>query len=138
MLTLKEIRQYISGLGIAEDVHVYIGKLDSKKQKSIGIYHRKADGPAQIALGGLSCTSYGVRRISLLVHWNRDVSESEEAAQRLYQTLLREDSLTVGDTEIRCLLLQVPEPVDVGTDETGVFEYVIWVDFVYQREEEEN
>ena len=136
MLTLKEIRQYISGLGIAEDAHVYIGKLDSKKQKSIGIYHRKADGPAQIALGGLACTSYGVRRISLLVHWNRDVSESEEAAQRLYQSMLREDSLTVGDTEIRCLLLQVPDPVDVGTDETGIYEYVIWVDFVYQREEE--
>lgn len=136
MLTLRDVRQYVSGLGIAEDAHVYIGKLDNKKPKSIGIYNRKADGPAQIALGGLSCTSYGVKRISLLVHWNRDVSESEEAVQRLYQSMLRENSLTVGGTEIRCLLLQVPDPVDVGTDEAGVYEYVIWVDFVYQREEE--
>ena len=27
----------------------------------------------------------------------------------------------------------VPEPQDVGTDDNGVYEYVIWLDFVYQR-----
>ncbi len=137
MLTLKDVRQYVSELGIAEDAYVYIGKLDNKKSKSIGIYNRKADGPAQVALGGLSCTSYGVKRISLLVHWNRDVSESEEAAQKLYRRMLREADLTVGDTKIRFLVLQVPDPIDVGTDDTGIYEYVIWVDFVYQREEDE-
>ncbi len=137
MLTLKDVRQYVSGLGIAEDAHVYIGKLDNKKPKSIGIYNRKADGPAQVALGGLSCTSYGVKRISLLVHWNKDVSESEETAQKLYQRILQEADLMLGDTEIRFLVLQVPAPIDVGTDDTGVYEYVIWVDFVYQREEDE-
>ena len=137
MLALKDIRQYISELGIAEDTHVYIGKLDGKRQKSIGIYNRKADGSAQIALGGLSCTSYGVKRLSLLVHWNQDVSESEEAARKLYWRLLRESALRIGETEVRFLCLQVPDPVYVGTDETGVYEYVIWVDFVYQREEED-
>lgn len=133
MLTLKDIRQYISGLGIAADSNVYIGKLDNKKQKSIGIYNRKMDGPAQIALGGLECTTYTTRPISLLVHWNKSVSESEEAAYRLYETLLKESGLMIGDTEIRCLVLQVPQPVDVGTDDNGVYEYVIWLDFIYQR-----
>ena len=36
-------------------------------------------------------------------------------------------------TPINCIILQVPEPVDVGTDDKGVYEYVIWLDFVYQR-----
>lgn len=71
------------------------------------------------------------------MHWNRDVSESEEAAQKLYRRMLREADLTVGDTKIRFLVLQVPDPIDVGTDDTGIYEYVIWVDFVYQREEDE-
>jgi len=137
MLTLKDIRQYISSLKIASDEHVYIGKLDNKQEKSIGVYHRKADGPAQIALGGLSCTSYGTKPISLLVHWNRNVSESEKAACQLYDKLIHESSLMIGDTEIRFLVLQVPEPVDVGTDENGIYEYVIWLDFIYQRKEEE-
>ena len=133
MLTLSDIRQYISGLGIAEDGNVYIGKLDNKKQKSIGVYDRKEDGPAKIALGGLSCTSYDSRPISLLVHWNKSVSETEAAAYALYEKLLKETSLMIGDTEVCFLVLQVPRPVSVGTDDDGVYEYVIWLDFVFKR-----
>lgn len=133
MLRLSDIRQYISGLGITNDSNVYIGKLDNKKQESIGVYDRKADGPAKIALGGLSYTTYDSRPVSLLVHWNKSVSESEEAAYALYDKLLKESSLKLGDTDVRFLVLQVPHPVSVGTDDTGVYEYVIWLDFVFQR-----
>lgn len=133
MLRLSDIRQYISGLGITNDSNVYIGKLDNKKQESIGVYDRKADGPAKIALGGLSYTTYASRPVSLLVHWNKSVSESEEAAYALYDKLLKESSLKLGDTDVRFLVLQVPHPVSVGTDDTGVYEYVIWLDFVFQR-----
>lgn len=134
MLTLMDIRKYISNLGIATDDKVYIGKLDNKKQEAIGVYNRKGSGPPQIALGGLDCTSYGIRPVSLLVHWNKNVSDSEKAAYSLYETLLNEKSgFMAGNTEVRFLILQVAEPVDVGTDENGVYEYVIWLDFVYQR-----
>lgn len=133
MLTLKDIRQYVSGLQIASDDRVYIGKLDNKKEKSIGVYPRKGNGPPVTALGGIACSTYGVRRISLLVHWNRSVSESEMAAFALYEKLLNQSSLTIGDSEIRFLILQMPEPEPVGTDDNGAYEYVVWLDFVYQR-----
>ena len=45
MLTLPEIREWIVTLGIAEDENVYIGKLDNKKQKSVGVYGRASSGP---------------------------------------------------------------------------------------------
>lgn len=135
MLSLKDIRQYISGLGIADDANVYIGKLDNKKQKSIGVYSRRADGPAHIALGGLGCSSYGIKPVSLLVHWNKSVAESEDAANQLYDKLIHESSLTIGETHVNFLVLQVPEPADVGTDDNGVYEFVIWLDFIYEREE---
>ena len=45
MLTLKDVRQYISGLQITADDRVHIGKLDNKKEKSIGVYPRKGSGP---------------------------------------------------------------------------------------------
>jgi hypothetical protein len=50
MLKLTEIRQWIASLGIAEDQHVYIGKLDNKQQKSIGVYGRSGSGSPGIAL----------------------------------------------------------------------------------------
>ena len=68
MLTLDDIRGYIGGLGIVADSNVYIGKLNSKKDHSIGVYHRQGSGPPVMALGGHDYSSYDVRRISLLVH----------------------------------------------------------------------
>lgn len=133
MLGIGEIRKYIAGLGVAEDSHVYIGKLDNKQEKSIGVYNRKQDGAAQIPLGGMQNKSYDVKPVSLLVHWNRRVSESEKAAQELYEKLLNVQNLTIGETGIRFLALQTPAPVDVGTDDNGVYEFVIWIDFVYER-----
>lgn len=133
MLALKDIRQYISGLGIAADDNVYIGKLDNKKQKSIGVYSRPTSGPPNIALGGLGYTTYDIKPISLLVHWTKSKDETETTAYGLFEKLRNVSSLTIGDIHINCLRLMVPEPQDVGTDNNGVYEYVIWLDFIYQR-----
>ena len=133
MLTLKDIQQYISDIGIAEDDSVYIGKLDNKKQKSIGVYSRPVSGPPNIALGGLDYTTYDIKPISLLVHWTKSKDETETTAYKLFEKLRNVSSLTIGDTHINCLRLMVPEPQDVGTDDNGVYEYVIWLDFVYHR-----
>ncbi|MEY8357107.1 minor capsid protein [Lachnospiraceae bacterium 54-53] len=133
MLALYDIRQYISSLGIAADDNVYIGKLDSKKQKSIGVYSRPTSGPANIAIGGLECTTYDTKPVSLLVHWSKSKDETERTAYDLFEKLRSVTSLTIGDTHINYLRLMVPEPQDVGTDDDGVYEYVIWLDFIYER-----
>lgn len=133
MLSLKDIRQYISDLEIAIDDNVYIGKLDNKKQKSIGVYSRPTSGPANIAIGGLECTTYDTKPISLLIHWNKSKDETEKAAYDLFEKLRSVTSLSIGDTHINYLRLMVPEPQDVGSDDSGVYEYVIWLDFIYQR-----
>ena len=133
MLSLKDVRQYISSLGIAADDNVYIGKLDNKKQKSIGVYSRPTSGLANIAIGGLECTTYDTKPVSLLIHWNKSKDETEKAAYDLFEKLRNVTILSIGDTHIDYLRLMVPEPQDVGTDDGGVYEYVIWLDFIYQR-----
>ena len=133
MLTLKDIRQYISDLEIAIDDNVYIGKLDNKKQKSIGVYSRPSTGPANIAIGGLECTTYDTKPVSLLVHWCKSKDEAERAAYNLFEKLRCVSGLIIGDTHINYLRLMVPEPQDVGTDDSGVYEYVIWLDFIFER-----
>lgn len=133
MLTLDKIRGYIASLGVSEDCNVYIGKLNNKKDHSIGVYNRKTEGPPVVALGGPACTTYGIKPVSLLIHWDKQVSRSEEAVNQLYEKLLSETSPVIEDTPVSCLMLQVPGPVDVGTDDNGVYEYVIWLDFYYER-----
>ena len=133
MLALKDIKQYISGLGIADDEHVYIGRLDNKKEKCIGVYGRPTSGPVNIAIGGLECTTYDTKSVSLLIHWNKIKDETERTAYDLFEKLRSVTSLSIGDTHINYLRLMVPEPQDVGSDDGGVYEYVIWLDFIYQR-----
>lgn len=133
MLTLKDIRQYIASLEIASDEHVYIGKLDNKKQKSIGVYSRASSGEPHIALGGLNCTTYDTKPVSLLIHWNKSKDETERTAYELFEKLRNISSLDLGGIHINYLRLMVPEPQDVGTDDNGVYEYVIWLDLIYQR-----
>ena len=133
MLKSTDVRAWIASLGIAEDQHVYIGKLDNKQQKSIGVYGRSGSGSPGIALGGLECTTYDTKRLSLLVHWTTRKAESEVAAYELFEKLRNVSNLDIGDTHINYLRLMVPEPQDVGTDEGGVYEYVIWLDVLYQR-----
>lgn len=41
-----------------------------------------------------------------------------------------------NDHHIDYLYLAVPEPVDIGTDDKGIYESVIWIDLYYQRKEE--
>lgn len=134
MLAINDIRSYIASLGIAADNNVYIGKLDNKKQKSIGVYNRPSSGPPGIALGGLDCTTYDIKPVSLLIHWSKDKGAAETAAYGLFEKLRGVTSLSIGDTHINYLRLMVPEPQDVGTDDSGVYEYVIWLDFLYERE----
>ena len=124
------------GLTIATNVNQgknALGDVYKIQEHSIGIYHRKGEGPPVTALGGREYSSYDICRISVLVHWDKDVRASERAAYKFYEKLQDVSSLVIGETPVHFLILQVPEPVDVGTDDNGVYEYVIWVDFVYQR-----
>lgn len=138
MLSLKSIRQYIASLNIAENENVYIGKLDNKKQKSVGIYSRKTDGKFFIAIGGLDCSTFNIKPISLLIHWNKSQVETEEAAYKLFDRLKKQSNINIEGIHIDYLCLQVPEPQSIGTDEYGVYEYVIWLDFYYNRKDDES
>lgn len=135
MLTLADVKDWLKGFQVGE--HFYCGKIDSKPEKTIGVYQRKPSGQPRVALGGLENTSYEVKQISVLVHWNQYSSQTEEAAASLYEKIriAGEEGLTIGDTRVFFIRMEVPDPVDVGTDEGGIYERVIWFDVIYERSE---
>lgn len=132
MLSLKDIREYVDSLGIAENV--YIGKMDNKKPKSIGVYNRPASGPPRTTLGGPEYGTYRIKPVSLLIHWNKNKDEAEKAAFSLFEQMEGISGININNTDVRYIQLQVPEPQDVGTDDAGIYEYVIWLDFIYNKE----
>lgn len=133
MLGIGDVRDYIAGLGIADNNNVYCGKLDNKKDKSIGVYNLNRQRPPQTAVGGLNNSSYRIKSISILVHWNTSVRDTEKAAEQLYNMLRDTNNKLINDTKLLFTKMQVDGPVDVGTDDKGIFESVIELDIYYER-----
>jgi hypothetical protein len=133
MLGIGDVRDYIAGLGIADNNNVYCGKLDNKKDKSIGVYNLNRQRPPQTAVGGLNNSSYRIKSISILVHWNTSVRDTEKAAEQLYNMLRDTNNKIINDTKLLFTKMQVDGPVDVGTDDKGIFESVIELDIYYER-----
>ena len=132
MLTLKDVATYIVTLSVVPEDHIYCGKLDSKKPKSIGVYNLRRNGVPIKAIGP---SSYRIKSVSLLVHWSKNSEETELAADLLYQKLESVRNVTINNKKIYYISLRVSEPVDVGTDDAGVYEMVIEADIYYEREE---
>ena len=133
MLGIGDVRDLIAGLGIAANDNVYCGKLDNKKDKSIGVYNLNRQRPPQTAVGGLNNSSYRIKSISILVHWNTSVRDTEKAAEQLYNMLRDTNNKIINDTRLLFTKMQVDGPVDVGTDDKGIFESVIELDIYYER-----
>lgn len=133
MLGIGDVRDYISGLGIADNTNVYCGKLDDKKNKSIGVYNNNKQRPVQMAVGGLNNSSYRIKSVSILVHWNTSVRDTEKTSEQLYNMLRDMNHITINDTKVFFTKMLVDEPVDVGTDDKGIFESVIELDIYYER-----
>ena len=133
MLGIGDVRDYIAGLGIADNNNVYCGKLDNKKDKSIGVYNLNRQRPLQTAVGGLNNSSYRIKSISILVHWNTSVRDTEKAAEQLYNMLRDTNNKIINDKKLLFTKMQVDGPVDVGTDDKGIFESVIELDIYYER-----
>lgn len=134
MLGLADIRDFFKTLNTKAD-NYYIGKLDSKKDKSIGIYQRKNNFGPLIALGN-NLMSYKILPVSVLVHYNKNARETEEFSNKLYLELLNKsidlDDLKINNKKIKLIKLYNNASVDVGTDDNNVYERVIELDFYYE------
>lgn len=130
-MTLAEIRDWLRTLDVADNY--YIGRLENKKERSLGVYDGQASGRPVMALGGLGNSSYDIMAVSLLLHWNRNKNETEAAARSLWNKLIEVRNLDAGDSHIQFLQMTVPKPIGVGKDAGGVYEYVINFNLYYRR-----
>lgn len=121
-MMLSDVRDYVASLGLAE--HVFMGKLDAKQDKSIGIYNSKHEHKYKTTLGGERNKSYGMKYVTLLVHWNNSPRETEKAAMRLFEAVSSTENVTINETMIK-FIQPLYEIQDVGTDSAGIFEMVI-------------
>lgn len=129
MITTADVRDFFKGFELAENY--YVGKLDNKPDKSFGIYSLSRSEPPPRAIGG--DPTFEIIGVSVLIHWNRNAKETEQAARDLFSLLYSIQNAEINGHAVYLIELLVPEPVDVGTDEKGVYERVIELKIYYER-----
>lgn len=116
----------------------YCGKLDNKKEKAFAVYPLKQSGTPYRAFQGLE--SYSKSGVSLLMHFNKNFVETQEAALNIFNTLnlpYAHELATVDGHKVIYIDLLVPEPVFVGTDNNGIYEFIIEFEIYYKKEIDE-
>lgn len=130
-MMLNDVKDYVSSLGLAE--HVYMGKMDSKQNHSIGVYNSKHGQSYKTAIGGPAMRSYGTKTVTILVHWSQSPRGTERIAKELFKKLVETNEETINDQTIKFFQPLTEEPVDVGTDDSGIYEMVIEAAVIYER-----
>lgn len=128
-MTLAEIRDYLKTK--IDCPNWYIGKIDGDKEQCIGIYGLPGPKP-NIAIGGLTNTSYSKKAISILIHWGKNANIAEIKAQEVYSALFGQSAL-VGGHRVVVFDMRTTEPIVLGTDSKGIYEYVIETNIIYER-----
>ena len=110
----------------------YIGKMDDNQEKAIAIYSNRRN------LAKLSdfkkLQSYGILPITLLLRWTKNYNTAETKANDIYE-LLDCSSFFLDDYKcnINCLY---DGPIDLGSDENGVYKFSIELNLLYRKGEE--
>jgi len=114
------------------DIPVWgVGAIDKTIDKVVGVYTRP-HGLLQPKTVGLPA-SYGIKSITLLVHWSKTFTPCEEKALEVYEMLNAchtQEQIGGKSCWIEARLL----PVVIGKDANGIFEAVVDFD-IYVRKD---
>lgn len=131
-MTTENVLEWIKTLSTKAN-NYYCGVLNSKKEKSFGVYQLRESRARDIALGGLENTKTGTKGISILVHWNASTRETEKIAIALYNDLAAAKNPVIDGYKVNYIKLLHNESIDVGTDDNGICERVIEFVIYYER-----
>lgn len=108
-----------------------IGKIDNNQEKAIAIYSNRRQLDSLSKFKDLQ--SYGILPITLLLRWTKNYNTAETKTNDIYE-LLDCSSFFIDDYKcnINCLY---DGPIDLGSDENGVYKFSIELNLLYRKGE---
>ena len=130
MMTLKEVKDFLKTQVEADNWK--IGTYDNSKDKTICVRNLTSNRN-KLALCGLKNTSTRTKGISIVVHWNKNPDETERVSQQIQEVFYGQHPL-INDKQVVLCEMRSDEPIFLGTDSSGVYEYVIELWITYKEE----
>ena len=118
-MTLSDLRDYFkSDFPWKESISV--GKIDKNKERAVCFYHSKVSRPKINTIGRKANRSYTVLPISILLRFGKNYEAAAEKAKEIYDFF---DEKTFDLNNERVFVISpYNEPIDLGTDDQGVYE----------------
>lgn len=130
MMTLKEVKDFLKTQIEADNWK--IGIYDNSKDKTICVRNLTSNRNT-LALGGLKNTTTRTKGVSIVVHWNKNPDETERISQQIHDAFYGQHPL-INDKQVVLCEMRSDEPISLGTDSSGVYEYVIELWITYKEE----
>lgn len=130
MMTLKEVKDFLKTQIEADNWK--IGTYDNSKDKTICVRNLTSNRNT-LAMGGLKNTTTRTKGISIVVHWNKNPDETERISQQIHEAFYGQHPL-INDKQVVLCEMRSDEPISLGTDSSGVYEYVIELWITYKEE----
>lgn len=129
MITISDFREW---LRLKVDCPNWSsGALRVTDGNAIVIYNGKAFSNP-MAIGGVQNSSYRGKGIRILINWNKNIVESELKAQEVYNALFGQGGVIAGKRIID-FKMRDSEPIFLGVDGSGIYEYVIDLEVIIER-----
>lgn len=125
MITLKEIKDYFKG-NFEWDGSISIGKLNRDNEKSLCFYQSSRRKRKINTAGGKQNKSYYLKAMTITLRYTKNQNTAEEKAIDIYNFL--DESNFIFEEKRYFIQMIYNEPISVGTDQSGVYEYVIEFD----------
>lgn len=134
-MTLRWIKDFFkSTFGWSDGISV--GKIDKNLEKAVCFYNSRQP-PAKIStVGGKKNKSYDFKSITILLRWTTNATEAEEKAEEIFEFF--DEKTFIHDKKRVFVISRYEHPIDLGTDERGVYEYSFEFDLYSEDVKEEN
>ena len=131
MMTLKDVKDWLK-TQVSADAWK-IGTYDTSNDKTVCVRNLTSNR-GMLAVGGLRNTTTAVKGVSIVIHWSKNPDETERVAQSIHALFYGQHPVISDYRVVKCDM-RSDEPISVGADGEGIYEYVIETWLTYERKE---
>lgn len=123
-MTLKQYKDYFKASFEWNDA-ISIGKIDNNKDKAICFYNSKR---TLSPIKAIDSNTYKIKPITILLRYTKNQDTAEKMANSIYE-FFDDKNFKVENEQVIAQHIY-SEPVNLGTDDNGVYEYSIEINML--------
>lgn len=108
------------------------GRIDMNADRAVCFYYSKFTAPKFTTLGGKEYKGYKTVPITILLRWTNSPVKAAEKAQELFDFF--DEKEFVIDNKRVFVISRYDYPIDLGSDDKGICEYSLELDFYFNKE----